>query len=174
MTFHCAAITGASSGIGRAIALKMAQENISLAILARTKDKLEKVASEIKTINPEIKVFQFHGDVRDMDSVENFLKVSKYFMNKGYSIAFFVGPNDLYEKKFGIIGLGSIGKEVVKRLIGFKCKIYVNDIKIDKKFCKLNKLKVTTKKNIFKNCDVISIHTPLIELTENLINRESI
>ena len=79
MTFHCAAITGASSGIGRAIALKMAQENISLAILARTKDKLEKVASEIKTINPEIKVFQFHGDVRDMDSVENFLKVSKYF-----------------------------------------------------------------------------------------------
>ena len=82
--------------------------------------------------------------------------------------------NDLYEKKFGIIGLGSIGKEVVKRLIGFKCKIYVNDIKIDKKFCKLNKLKVTTKKNIFKNCDVISIHTPLTELTENLINKESI
>ena len=82
--------------------------------------------------------------------------------------------HDLYEKKFGIIGLGSIGKEVIKRLVGFKCKIYVNDIKIDKKFCKSYKLKVTSKNFIFKNCDVISIHTPLTELTENLINKRTV
>jgi len=74
MTYRCAAITGASSGIGRAIALKMAQENISVAIFARRKEKLDEVAAEIKRVNPQVKVFSFQGDVRDKHSIETFLR----------------------------------------------------------------------------------------------------
>ena len=48
--------------------------------------------------------------------------------------------SELYKKKFGIIGLGRVGKEVAKRLIPFKCKVYAYDIKTYKKFCKDNNL----------------------------------
>jgi NADP-dependent 3-hydroxy acid dehydrogenase YdfG len=73
MTYRCAVITGASSGIGRAIALKMGQENLSVGILARRHDKLEEVAAEIKAVNSKAKVFPFQGDVRDKNSVKVFL-----------------------------------------------------------------------------------------------------
>jgi len=85
-----------------------------------------------------------------------------------------INGNDLFEKNFGVIGLGSIGKEVVKRLSGFGCKIYVNDIKINNQFCKSKKLEIKSKNFIFKNCDVITIHTPLTPLTKNLINQKTI
>ena len=74
MTYRYAAITGASSGIGRAMALKMAEENISVAILARRKDQLKKVAAEIKKINPKVEVLPIQGDVRDKDSIDAFIK----------------------------------------------------------------------------------------------------
>lgn len=77
MTYRCAAITGASSGIGRAIALKMAQENVSVAIFARRIDRLKKLAKEIKALNPQVMVFPFQGDVRDKDSIERFLSECK-------------------------------------------------------------------------------------------------
>jgi NADP-dependent 3-hydroxy acid dehydrogenase YdfG len=72
--YRYAAITGASSGIGRAIALKMAKENISVALLARRKKNLEQVAAEINKINPKVNVLAIQGDVRDKDSVEAFVK----------------------------------------------------------------------------------------------------
>ena len=95
-----------------------------------------------------------------------------YLMSKG--IWHQLNGNDLLGKNFGIIGLGSIGKEVVKRLIAFKCNIFVNDLKIDKKFCKKYNLKILSKKNIFKKSDLISIHTPLTKKTEQMINKKTI
>jgi len=74
MTYRYAAITGASSGIGRAIALRMARENISVALFARRKDNLEQVAAEIKIINPKVTVLPVEGDVRDKNSIEAFVK----------------------------------------------------------------------------------------------------
>ena len=91
MTFNCAAITGASSGIGRSIALKMVREGISVAMLARRLNRLEELAAELKEINPRVKIFQFQGDIREKNSVETFLsecekslgKVDIFFNNAG-------------------------------------------------------------------------------------------
>lgn len=44
-------ITGASSGIGRALALKYAKEGYAVALAARSKDKLDVLVSEIKQQN---------------------------------------------------------------------------------------------------------------------------
>jgi short-subunit dehydrogenase len=42
-------VTGASSGIGRELALQFASENCDLVLAARSKDKLEQLAEEIRT-----------------------------------------------------------------------------------------------------------------------------
>ncbi len=69
MKFSCVAITGASSGIGRAIALRLANEGIPVALFARNKENLDKVAEEIKHLNSEARVLVFTGDVRNRESV---------------------------------------------------------------------------------------------------------
>lgn len=44
---RCALVTGASSGIGRAIALELAREGVRLAVTGRRRENLEALASEI-------------------------------------------------------------------------------------------------------------------------------
>jgi 3-oxoacyl-[acyl-carrier protein] reductase len=50
LTGRVAVVTGASQGIGRACALKLAKSGASVALVARNREKLEEVASEIQTI----------------------------------------------------------------------------------------------------------------------------
>jgi 3-oxoacyl-[acyl-carrier protein] reductase len=50
LTGRVAVVTGASQGIGRACALKLAKCGASVALVARNREKLEEVASEIQTI----------------------------------------------------------------------------------------------------------------------------
>ena len=46
-----AIVTGASQGIGRACALKLAQHGASVALVARNREKLEEVAAVIALAN---------------------------------------------------------------------------------------------------------------------------
>ncbi len=52
-----AVITGASQGIGRAIALELAREGASVALIARSKEKLMAVASEAEKLNAKAGVY---------------------------------------------------------------------------------------------------------------------
>ncbi len=63
-----ALITGASQGIGKATALLFAKKGYDLIITARTKDKLESVAEEIRTLGVE--VLAIASDVSDRSAVE--------------------------------------------------------------------------------------------------------
>ena len=58
-----AIVTGASRGIGRAIALQLAKEGTTLVLAARTKTDLDKVASEINSSGG--KATSVAGDLRD-------------------------------------------------------------------------------------------------------------
>ena len=77
------------------------------------------------------------------------------------------------DKTLGIIGLGEIGKEVVKKLYPWGVKILYNDNKRKKDFEKYYPL-IEFRENIeeiFRISDIISLHIPLNQSTEKLINR---
>ena len=79
---------------------------------------------------------------------------------------------ELTNKTVGIIGLGRIGKTLVRLLEPFNCKILVNDIKADEEFIKKNNLTLAKKEVIYKEADFVTLHVPLTKLTRNLINEE--
>lgn len=82
------------------------------------------------------------------------------------------GGFQLSAKKIGIIGVGHIGKEVVRLLKSFNCDIYVNDIIDQENYYKENNLKEVTKEEIFKTCDIVTIHTPYDDTTKDLATLE--
>ena len=85
-----------------------------------------------------------------------------------------VEGSEIYKKKVGIIGLGAAGKEVAKRFFSFGSVLYANDIHYDKKFLKKYNIKKTSKLNILKSCDIITLHVPLTKKTYNLINNDNL
>jgi len=62
-----AIITGAGKGIGRAIAIALAQEGVNVGLLARTLSDLESLAEELKQY--EVQVAFASVDVADLDGV---------------------------------------------------------------------------------------------------------
>ena len=65
-----ALITGASRGIGRAIALALAQQNIKkLLLVARDAAKLSELATEIQSFNPSIQVVVIPLDLTQIKEV---------------------------------------------------------------------------------------------------------
>jgi D-3-phosphoglycerate dehydrogenase len=73
-------------------------------------------------------------------------------------------------KNFGIIGCGSVGKDLVELLQPFKCKILVNDIKRYDVFYKKYDLNVVGKKELLLKSDVVTLHTPLDNSTKNMLS----
>lgn len=83
------------------------------------------------------------------------------------------GGEQLTGKTVGIIGVGFIGKELIKMLKPFNCKILVNDVINQDAYYAENKLIEASKEEIFKNCDVITIHTPLTIETKYILNKQA-
>ncbi len=94
------------------------------------------------------------------------LNVDKDLRNEKWNR--FVGL-DISNKTIGIIGLGRIGRLLLKFLRPFNCKILVNDIKPDTDFIKKNNLFFCSKYQIYKKSDIISLHIPLTPKTYNMI-----
>ena len=81
------------------------------------------------------------------------------------------GGIELTGKTIGIIGVGNVGKEIISLLKPFNCKILVNDIINQKDFYAKNGLIEASKESMYKEADIITVHTPLTNKTEKMINR---
>ena len=69
-----AIIVGASSGIGAALARRLAREGYTLALLARRADLLASLCEEINLAAGEIRALAYPHDVTDYDSAPNLLQ----------------------------------------------------------------------------------------------------
>ncbi len=67
-----AIITGASKGIGRAIACLLAEKGFDLTVCARGKKGLQDLETDIAAINPGIKVNSMQADLGNRDGAEQF------------------------------------------------------------------------------------------------------
>ena len=73
----------------------------------------------------------------------------------------------------GIIGVGRIGQRVLRRLSSFGTpRVLANDLHPDTSLVPQLKLEWTSKEEIFRHADVISLHVPLTAHTKNMIRTE--
>jgi len=79
------------------------------------------------------------------------------------------GGFQLSGKTVGIIGCGFIGKELVRLLKPFGCKILVNDIINQDEYYKQEDLIEVTKEELYRDSDIVTIHTPHNEITDNMV-----
>lgn len=63
-----ALVTGAGKGIGRAVAVALAQEGVNVALLARTETQLQEVAKEVEALG--VKAVVVTADIADRAAVE--------------------------------------------------------------------------------------------------------
>ena len=68
-----ALVTGGSAGIGKAIALSLAQEGVDVAMCARRKEPLEAAAAEIARATNR-KIVPIGADLTRPEDAENFVK----------------------------------------------------------------------------------------------------
>ncbi len=77
-------------------------------------------------------------------------------------------------KVLGIVGLGEIGKEIIRRLYPWGIKILYYDINQMNEF-EQDFPSIEFKENIedvFRDSDIVSIHVPLNKYTEKMVNRD--
>jgi D-3-phosphoglycerate dehydrogenase len=81
----------------------------------------------------------------------------------------FVG-GQLTGRTFGIVGVGHVGKDLVKLLKPFDCKILVNDIRNYRQFYADHGLKAVELDQLLSDSDIVSLHVPLDSSTSGMIN----
>lgn len=74
----------------------------------------------------------------------------------------------------GVIGVGRVGKRVVRHLQGFAPRILANDIAPDVEFGAAHQVRWAEKETIYREADVITLHLPLTPLTRSLIGRREL
>lgn len=79
-------------------------------------------------------------------------------------------------KKLGVIGLGAIGAMVANAAISLGMEVYGYDpyISVDGAWNLSRSVKhIATTEEIFKECDYITLHVPLLDSTKGMVNKEA-
>jgi phosphoglycerate dehydrogenase-like enzyme len=74
----------------------------------------------------------------------------------------------------GIVGCGNVGKDLVKLLKPYNCRILAHDILDFKEFYEENNVQPMALEKLLKESDVITLHLPLDSSTKNIINKEKL
>lgn len=79
--------------------------------------------------------------------------------------------SEIKDKKWGIIGLGTIGKEVAKVASAFGANVVYYSTSGANNDAQYERLELEA---LMKSCDIVSIHSPLNEQTKGLIGQEQL
>jgi D-3-phosphoglycerate dehydrogenase len=82
------------------------------------------------------------------------------------------GGDDLFRKVVGIVGLGTIGKLVAKRLQGFEATIVANDIVDYPRFREHYDIRQVSKEELLRQADFVTLHVPLDNSTRMMVGEE--
>lgn len=102
---------------------------------------------------------------RHLPFAHNDLKQGKWEKKKYEGI-------ELEDKIVGILGLGRIGKAVVKRLHAFDTRVLVYDPFVSEKAAKELDVELLSLEDVLATADFISLHMPLLPETQHFLNRE--
>ena len=81
------------------------------------------------------------------------------------------GGQELSGKSIGVIGCGNVGQELIRLLQPFQCRVWVRDIADRSEFCRDFGAVETGLDEIIEEVDILTLHVPLTENTENLIDK---
>ena len=79
---------------------------------------------------------------------------------------------ELRDKTVGVYGTGAIGREVVRNLSGFGCKILAHDPVPHPDTAKL--CHYVSQEELFRKSDILTFHVPLLPATRHLINDDTL
>ncbi len=94
-------------------------------------------------------------------------------VNGQWNRASLVG-NELKGKVLGVVGLGRIGREVIKRALGLEMKIIGYDPFVNQDVFDSDTVKLVDLDTLTMESDYITLHMPLLESTKDLFNKERI
>lgn len=81
--------------------------------------------------------------------------------------------NELRGKTLGIVGFGSIGREVVKRARAFEMRIVVSDPYVSEKVVQEFDVELVDLRTLYQVSDYITLHVALTPETEHMLNIEA-
>lgn len=81
---------------------------------------------------------------------------------------------DIHGKTVGVIGTGKIGKVFIEIMNGFGANVIAYDLFKDENAEKQLGFKYVALDELYEQSDIISLHCPLTEETEKIINKQSI
>lgn len=81
---------------------------------------------------------------------------------------------DLYRATVGVIGLGRIGRSVVKRLSGFEANVLVSSSRPDPAYAEATGVTFVDLPTLLRRSDYVTLHAPLTEATRHLIDAEAL
>ncbi len=126
----------------------------------------------------KIKIFTLRNKVKFLQSIRATIeftiflilfclrKTKQTFVSKS-KLSKNITHEEIYKKKFGIIGYGRIGKKVNKILTSFDADIKIYEIK---KIHKPKSLNFVSLNNLLKTCEIILVHIPLNLHNVNFLN----
>ena len=85
-----------------------------------------------------------------------------------------VRGHQLTGKTIGILGCGHIGKELVKLLRPFDCKLLSYDIRDFPEFYREYGVIPVNLEDLLRESDIVTLHLPLNDLTTNILNSEKL
>ena len=140
--------------------------NVDLETVKKKKIILSITTNSNATSVAEHVFFMMLSISRGADTYDKTVKEGKFLNRKNLELS-----KELWNKNILIAGFGRVGKNLIKKCIGFDMNIFVYDPFVDKKIIdSLGGKKIDNFQKTIQEMDYISLHMPLTDKTKNLIN----